>query len=152
VIRRREFVQRGKPPPRRRATPRRRGADYVQDDDAFKEWVRRQPCVAAALRYPAGDPDVGAVAHQCPSGPDGDHEADHVGERGGGQKGSGADLVCLCRAAHAERHGGGLHSFWWRVFSSKYARQKWLRAEAGRLRKRYLDEVAGRDEDGGIPW
>ena len=136
MIRRRAYIQRHTRPKARRDKPRRRAADHVVDRD-FEHWLHDQRCVAAEVLGPDGQ-----LVHVCPAGYFGRIEADHVGSRGLGQKSGSPQMVPLCRAAHAERHGGGLRSFWWTAFDGPLARRAWLLTRAGELHERYVKETS----------
>lgn len=99
----------------RRSTPRRSPRVY---DDAYRAWVRRQPCAARDL-----------PGHRC----DGPIEGDHAGRRGLGYKADDDTMIALCTRAHRERTDfAGLFRAW-----SQETMRSWLEAQIDHHRARY---------------
>lgn len=97
-------------PPRR--TPIARGRSRTkyarrERDLEYLAWVRRQPCLVAAI--------LG-----CGVDCGGPIEADHCGERGLGQKAPDATALPMCRHHHRQRHD--VQGFW-RALSREQRRE-----------------------------
>lgn len=97
----RSTLKRSTPMARRtRLNPRSKTNSYRrrERDLEFMRWVRHQPCILRVI-CPFLSMPVGFATTPC-SGP---VEADHMGERGIGQKADDRTCVPMCRNHHRER-------------------------------------------------
>lgn len=81
-------------PPKAKGKPRFKVSG--QRDEAFRDFIRHQPCIVA-----------GRPGHTCR----GAVECAHLKSRGAGGTDRGGNCVSLCARAHGEQHAMGIQTF-----------------------------------------
>lgn len=122
LARRTWLSQRAKRPKRARA---------AKQDPEYLAWVREQRCSVAAMFDPFAIGEIGAC-----SGP---IEADHVGERGLGEKCPDSEAVAMCATHHRERHD--VRGFF--AGTTREQRAAWYAEWIEATRERWLAQTQG---------